>query len=56
MLAIRDKHEQVEIHTFFIGNTFIRKTRLKLANAKQHPKAELLLFENYILHPVIIQK
>ena len=47
MLAIRDKHEQVEIHTFFIGNTFIRKTRLKLANAKQHPKAELLLFENY---------
>ena len=36
---------------FFISNTFISNDRLKLAknqtNAKQHPEAELLLFENY---------
>ena len=35
---------------FFISNTFISNARLKLAknqaNAKQHPEAELLLFEN----------
>ena len=40
------------IHSFlFISNTFISKARLKLAknqaNAKKHPEAELLLFENY---------
>ena len=36
---------------FFISNTFISKARLKStkkqANAKQHPDAKLLLFENY---------
>ena len=36
---------------FFISNTFISNARLKLAknqaNAKQHPEAELLQFENY---------
>ena len=36
---------------FFTSNTFISNTRLKLAknqaNAKQHPQAELLPFENY---------
>ena len=36
----------LKLHTFFISNT-----RLKLAenqaNFKQHPEAELLLFENY---------
>ena len=37
---------------FFIGSTFKNKARLKLAknqaNAKQHPRAGLLLFdENY---------
>ena len=36
---------------FFISNTFISNSRLKLtknqAYAKQHPEAELLLFENY---------
>ena len=36
---------------FFIRNTFISNGRLKLtknqANAKQHPEAEPLLFENY---------
>ena len=36
---------------FFISNTFISNARLKLAknqvNAKQHPEAEILLFENY---------
>ena len=40
------------IHAFSISNTFISNTRLKLAkcqaNAKQHPGAELLLFENYL--------
>ena len=38
---------------FFISNTFISNTRLKLkinhANAKQHPEAKLLLFEHYSL-------
>ena len=36
---------------FFISKTFLSNVRLKLAkkqaNAKQHPEAELLLFENY---------
>ena len=36
---------------FFISNTFISNTRLKLAkkqvNAKQHPEAEFLLFAKY---------
>ena len=36
---------------FFISNTFIRNARLKLAknqaSAKQHPDADILLFENY---------
>ena len=38
---------------FFINSTFISNARLKLsraknqANGKQHPEAELLLFENY---------
>ena len=36
---------------FFISNTFISNARLKLvknqANAKQHPEAELLLFDSY---------
>ena len=40
-----------KIHAFFISNIFISNARLKLAknqaNAKQHPKAELLLLENY---------
>ena len=38
-----------KVHAFSI-NTFISNARLKLekneANAKQHPEAELLLFEN----------
>ena len=37
-------------HTFFISNTFISSTRLKVVkhepNAKQHAEAELLLFES----------
>ena len=40
-----------EIHAFFISNTFLSNVRLKLAknqaNAKPHPEAEVLLFENY---------
>ena len=38
-------------HAFFINNTFISNSKLKLTknktNAKQHPEAELLLFESY---------
>ena len=38
---------------FYISNTFKSNIRLKLAKnqakAKQHPEAELLLFENYWL-------
>ena len=41
---------QVKYMLYFICNTFINNARLKLvknqANAKQHPEAELLLFEN----------
>ena len=37
----------------FLSNTFTSNVRLKLGkdqtNAKQHPEAELLLFENYLL-------
>ena len=34
---------------FFISNTFISNAKFKLAKnkAKQHPEAELLIFENY---------
>ena len=39
---------------FFVSNTFISNTSLKLAKnqekAKQHPKAELLLSENHLLY------
>ena len=42
---------KTKLNTFFISNTFLSNARLKLAknqaNAKQHPEAELLLFENY---------
>ena len=45
--------ELIELHAFFISNTFISNTRLKLAKkqakATQHPEAELLLFENFLL-------
>ena len=41
------------LHTFFISNTFVSNTYLKLTKnqvkAKQHPNAELWLFENYYL-------
>ena len=41
-----------ELHISFISNTLIINARLKLAkkqvNTKQHPKAELKLFENYL--------
>ena len=41
----------VEIHPFFIVNTFMSNARLKLAkkqtHAKQNPDVDLLLFENY---------
>ena len=45
---------------YFISSTFISNARLKMAktreNAKQHPEAELSLFENYsIFIHVIIQ-
>ena len=39
------------VQVFFIGKAFINNARLKLAknqaDAKQHPEAELLVFENY---------
>ena len=39
------------INAFFISSNFISNIRLELAknqpNAKQHPEAEFLLFENY---------
>ena len=34
----------IDLHAFFISNTFMSNARLKFANAKQHPKAKLLLF------------
>ena len=44
------KLQQLLIHAFFVSNTIISNVRLKWAknqtNAKQHPAAELLLFEN----------
>ena len=48
----QSKHNSLDsIHAFFISITFINNTGLKLAknqaNAKQHPEAEILLFENY---------
>ena len=40
-----------KIHAFFISNTFISNTRINFAkdqaNAKQHPEAEPLLFDNH---------
>ena len=46
-----EKRKVVIVHAFFISNTFTSNVRLKLAkdkaNAKQHPEAELLPFENY---------
>ena len=38
------------ITLFFINNTFISKLPKNHANAKQYHEAELLQFENYILH------
>ena len=40
------------VHAFFISNTFISNASLKLPkkikqNAKQHPEAELVTFENH---------
>ena len=41
----------IQLHGFFISNTFISNTMLKLAKNqakfKQHPEPELLLTENY---------
>ena len=43
--------QHASLHLFFISNSFISNSRLKLtknqANAKQHPEAELLTYENY---------
>ena len=52
-------------YTLFVSNTFISNARLKLTknqmlmskikpNAKQHPDAELLLFENYLHYSSIL--
>ena len=49
---IVNKLIDASIHAFFINNTFVSNARLKLATksgkSKQHPEAELLLFENYL--------
>ena len=41
-----------QIKVFFISNTLVSNGRVKFvknqANAKEHPEAELLLFENYL--------
>ena len=55
-LLLKPVQHILHIHArFFIKNTFISKTRLKLvknqANTKQHPEAELLLFR--IVHIII---
>ena len=54
--SMRNKFDQflvIQSTHFFISNTLIRNTRLKLAknqvNGKRHPEAELSLFENYSL-------
>ena len=43
---------------FYISNTFVSKTKLKLAknktNAKHHPEAAFLLFENHLLFSSIL--
>ena len=51
MLTTGIVHREVKIYTrfFLISNTFISNVRLKLTKARQHPEAELLLFENYLL-------
>ena len=45
---LKKKNVQIHYTLLFKSNTFIRKTKLKLAknqaNAKQHPETELLLF------------
>ena len=42
---------KVELHAFFISNTFISNASLKLAknqaNAKPHPEAKFFLLENH---------
>ena len=47
------KEMNIILHDFFINNTFISSTRLKLAkhqaNAKQQHETELLLLKNYTL-------
>ena len=49
---------KLQVHAFFICNTFISNARLKLAknkaNAKPHPETELLLFENYSHSPYML--
>ena len=41
----------MQVHTSFISNTFVSDTRLNWqkikTKAKQHPEAEILLFETY---------
>ena len=62
-IAITEKKsKQVRqiIYTLFLSNTFISNSSLKLAKnqakAKQHPKAELSLFKNYLLFIHVINQ
>ena len=63
MKFLKKSSTYLKIYAYFISNTFISNARLKLAKiqakAKQHPEAELLVFENYSLfhlgyHPKIM--
>ena len=53
MKFLKKSSTYLNIYAYFISNTFISNARLKLAKiqakAKQHPEAELLVFENYSL-------
>ena len=40
-------HSLLGIHVFFISNTSLKLVKNE-SNAKQHPKTELYLFENYL--------
>ena len=46
-----DRETFARLNTFFISNIFLSNAKLQLvknpAKAKQHPEAEILLFENY---------
>ena len=52
--------DYIHLHAFFYKQHFYKQHQAEIdksqAKAKQHLEAELLLFENILLHHVIIQK